>query len=43
MNTILPYFKQASITPRMKKSNMHIIVLSNYRPNCLYYLKYSIE
>ena len=31
-NTIPPYFKQASITPRIKKSNMDINVLSNYRP-----------
>ena len=28
---IPPYFKQASITPRIKKSNMDINVLSKYR------------
>ena len=28
---IPPYFKQASITPRIKKSNMYINVLSKYR------------
>ena len=31
-NTIPLYFKQASITPRIKKSNMDINVLSNFRP-----------
>ena len=29
-NTIPPYFKQAPITPRIKKSNMDIIMLSNF-------------